>query len=293
LAFSIYSCIFAVSIDIASSLTWSLNMKISLAQLTLTDVSPAELVDIAATIGCDHVCLFPAMPVQSPIPIPTVADAAAARSLRARMESRGISAPHIEALFCRPGVNIEAFAPMLEMGAILGANRVTCLNYNANFDDAVAQLNAFCSLAESYGLVVAIEFTPRSATRSLAEAVRLLEATKFPSAGLVVDVLHLIRSGGAPADLAQLSEELVHCAQISDGPLTVPDEKRAHEALYDRQFPGEGEFPLVEFVQSLPRYTLLAIEVPAQRLAATVPPLERAQRALKGTRRVLEVSGLK
>src|SRR5579862_7724821 len=105
-------------------------MKISLAQLTLTDVSPAELVDIAAEIGCDHVCLFPAVPVESPIPIPTVADAAAARSLRARMESRGLSAPNIEALFCRPEVNVDSFAPTLEIGAILGAHRVTCLNYN-------------------------------------------------------------------------------------------------------------------------------------------------------------------
>ena len=266
-------------------------MKISLAQLTLTDASPEELVDIAAELGCHHVCLFPAVPIQSPMSVPTVTGAPAARDLRRLIDGRGLSVANVEAVFCSPAVSPQAFEKTMEIGAILGAQRISCLNMHPNFSAAVEQLGEFCTLAAGYGLVVAVEWTRRSETRSLPEALRLVQAVGVPSLGLVVDVLHLMRNGGVPADLASVPPGTIHYAQMSDGPLQMPGNQQAHEARFDRQFPGEGEFPLMEFVKILPPDIVVAIEAPAQRLAS-LPPLERARRAVDGTRRVLAAAGL-
>jgi hypothetical protein len=62
-------------------------------------------------------------------------------------------------------------------------------------------------------------------------------------------------------------------------------------AVFNRNFPGEGEFPLVGFVQHLPPDVVLSIEAPVNRLRPSLTPMERATRAVEGTRRVLAAAG--
>jgi sugar phosphate isomerase/epimerase len=106
---------------------------------------------------------------------------------------------------------------------------------------------------------------------------------------LEVDILQLIRSGGTPADLLAVDPSLIGRAQICDGPLNAMLEPR-YEAIEQRQIPGEGEFPLREFLQALPRKGLtLAAEVPLRNLVdAGVSGAERIRRVIQGTRKIIE-----
>jgi sugar phosphate isomerase/epimerase len=140
-------------------------------------------------------------------------------------------------------------------------------------------------------LTVVLEWFRFSSTRTLGAAIDLIRLASQPNIQLNVDVLHLTRNGGQPADLAAVNPALIHYAQISDGPLAQPESAQGDEAVFNRNFPGEGEFPLIEFVRHLPPDAVLSIEAPVNRLRATLTPLQRATRAVLGTRRVLAAAG--
>ena len=81
---------------------------------------------------------------------------------------------------------------------------------------------------------------------------------------------------------------MIASAQICDGPAHPSHEQYAYNALYERQLPGEGELPMVDFLAALPPHVTVGVEVPLKSLADQgIPPLERARRALTATRRVL------
>jgi len=267
-------------------------MLISLAPLTLRDCPPEQLVDVAAETGCDCVCLFPRMPFSTPVPLPTVDNAAAAKVLKRRIDDRGLSVCNVEAFICSATISPESFTELAEMGVILGARRVAALNFHPDFQGAVDRLSAFCELAAGYQLDVGFEWTLRSETKTLGDALRLIKAVNKQNLSLVVDVMHLMRSGGHPRELTTVEPHLLQYLQISDGPLNRAKEEIAEESISNRQFPGEGEFPLIELVQAFPSDAVIGIEAPTLNLAKTLTPLERARRAVEGTRRVIAAAKL-
>ena len=79
--------------------------------------------------------------------------------------------------------------------------------------------------------------------------------------------------------------------QICDGPPALPESAQGDESVFNRNFPGEGEFPLVGFVQHLPPDAVLSIEAPVNRLRPSLTPMQRATRAVEGTRRIPAAAG--
>ncbi len=136
-----------------------------------------------------------------------------------------------------------------------------------------------------------LEWFRYSSTKTLAAAVDLIRLIDQPNIQLNVDILHLMRNGDRPADLVTLAPALIHYAQISDGPMNQPESAQGDEALFNRNFPGEGEFPLVSFVRHLPPDAVLSIEAPVNRLRRSLTPMQRAARAVAGTRRILAAAG--
>jgi hypothetical protein len=68
----------------------------------------------------------------------------------------------------------------------------------------------------------------------------------------------------------------------------MPADQQLHEALSERMLPGDGEFPLREFVRALPQGVPIGLEVPMQSLKDKgVGPLERARLAVEASRRVI------
>jgi sugar phosphate isomerase/epimerase len=262
-------------------------IPLSLHQLTVTDVDSEQFVDIAAELGCDHVCLFLDMPdAQSPYPCVKSVDQA--RGLKQRLADNGMSVFNTDTFLVTPKTDFRRYEGMLEIAATLGAQVVDIVSVHPDPEAAAAIIDDFVKMAKGYGLRSVIEAIRFTRIKNLDDALHIIALCDNPDLALNVDIMHLMRSGRRPADLAaKAAPSLRYYAQISDGPIDMPDERQEWEANGDRMVPGTGEFPLVEFVRMLPPDGVVAVEAPLTRLKDSVPSLERARMVVKGARSVL------
>ena len=92
-----------------------------------------------------------------------------------------------------------------------------------------------------------LEFLPIFTVGTLADAVAVVTEADRPNGAVLVDTLHLARSGGSPDDLAPRARRLLPYLQVADAPAEPPGRERAalrDEALHGRLLPGDGELPL-------------------------------------------------
>lgn len=110
---------------------------------------------------------------------------------------------------------------------------------------------------------------------------------------ILVDLLHLHRSGGTPADLAKVDPALLRGAQLCDGPNEATREEYLDQALNERMVPGEGDMPVVDFLATLPRDLVFGLEIPLRKhIEAGEGHLDRARRLMKATRASLVKAGV-
>lgn len=108
-----------------------------------------------------------------------------------------------------------------------------------------------------------------------------------PNAGIVVDIMHLVRSGGSVEEVRRMDPALIGHLQLCDGPAVISDEDRAVEGLLNRLVPGDGDFPIRAFCEAAPPMPL-GLEVPYGSVAVRgLTPLERVERIVAGARRAL------
>src|SRR5579864_1749252 len=96
------------------------SMRISLHHLTVQDVSPTEVADIAAQTGYDSVCLFVKVP-NDPGDFPRVQSIQAARELRKKLSDLGLSVHNTDTCMIKPGVKPADYTETLDIAAALGA----------------------------------------------------------------------------------------------------------------------------------------------------------------------------
>jgi sugar phosphate isomerase/epimerase len=123
----------------------------------------------------------------------------------------------------------------------------------------------------------------------------VIRAVDHPRAKLLVDALHLARSGGSPEHLQGLPASLFSYAQICDAPAQLAKmdyDGLLHEAIDGRLLPGEGELPLQRLISALPPGLALAPEQRSRALRERYPDAaERAGAILRATRSLLQAVG--
>lgn len=265
---------------------------LSLAHLTVLTASPVELIELAATTGFDAVGLRLWPPLPGDTVAPVVEDKALQRAIRRKLRDTGIELFDIEAFWLRADNDPAAFRRAFEVGASLGARHVLLVGHDpdrARLTDGFART---CEDAVACGLSPMLEFIPYSAIRTLQEAHALILASGAGTAGLLVDALHLARSGGSPADLAAYPADLFRYLHLCDASATPPDgiEQLRAEARGARFFPGEGELWLEDLIKSVLPGTPIALEAPTLRHDG-LPTVERMRLAAKLARSVIERAG--
>jgi sugar phosphate isomerase/epimerase len=265
---------------------------LALDHLTVADTTPVALVETAHATGCRAICLFmQPMDVLPRMPqFDLYGDVRAQRDLRSRMEALGIGLDLAYPFTLAGRTDIDGFIPVLDCAATLGARAVNVLAYDREPARRVEKFGAFCELARARGLSVAVEFYPLSQARNLAEAIALTAAIGRPGeVGVNVDLLHLVRSGGTLAELADAPAGSILYAQQCDGPASYDRARWDFEASSQRLLAGQGVFDLAGFAAALPADCPVSVELPQDdALAAGVPVLDRARRAVDG---VLAVTG--
>lgn len=257
--------------------------ELALAHLTAIELAPSRLIDAAAAAGFDAVTLrlLPARPGDSVSPV--VSDSAQLSEARARLEAGGISVLEVEALHLAGSTSLGDVMPGLEAAAALGARHVLVVGDEPDGSRLAARLHELCERAAPLGLRPVLEFIPFTQVSSLQIALRVVEAAAHPAAGILVDALHLQRSGGATAELARLAAKrprLFPYAQLCDAPLEAPPGGTRglyREAVSDRRLPGDGELPLRELLRALPAGAPLSVETPVAALAGLDAPARVAR----------------
>lgn len=259
---------------------------LSLHQLTALDAPPEQLIAIAGTLGCTHVCLFTHVPERArgvyPLVMPEQVPAVQALLARHR-----VSLGNLE-VFPLDGSDQCDFEPGLAVGAALGAMRATAHIHDADHATAVARFAEFCDRAAQHGIIAGLEFNAFSAVRDVHSAAAIVRDADRSNGSLVLDLLHLFRCGGVPADAAAVAD-ITGYVQLSDGPRDMPQDTRWHEAVRERMLPGAGAFPIAETLPHLAPGTSFDVEVPqtAARKAG-VSAHERARRAVEASRRLID-----
>jgi sugar phosphate isomerase/epimerase len=239
---------------------------LSLAHLTILPADPLQLIECAAQAGFDAIGLRIQPPLAGDTIVPVVGDREMQRAIRRRLRETSLSLLDIEAFWIMPDTDMIAFRDAFAIGAELGARFVLVVGNDPDrmrLADRFAQL---CDHARANALIPMLEFIPYSEVRSLSDAHDLIVDTRATNAGLLVDALHLGRSGGSPADIALYAPELFHYMHLCDAPAAAPsrDGIRA-EARGGRLYPGEGGLALARFISSFPAATPIAIEAPSAR----------------------------
>ena len=265
--------------------------SLSLHHLTALQLSPVELVDLAAALGCSHVGLFTCLPPGIATRFPCIDTDEQEAAVAERLAITGVRVNNAEVFALREGVALADYRTELERAARLGARLATVHLHESSPSLARALLIDFCDLAASTGMRAALEFTSFSAVRSLHAALQVLESIQHPAACLAIDALHFFRNGGDPADLHAIPREWVGYLQLCDGPMAPPGDLY-REAVAARGIPGTGEFPLLALLDELGQGVMVDVEVPRETDRGNASSAaQHAAEAVEATRNLMRQAG--
>ncbi len=244
-------------------------IRTSLAHLTMIEASPLQLIEAAAAGGFDGV----GMRIVAPQPTDTLAhpligDDAKIRDVEARLKATGVAVFDVEVVWLAEHTDVATLKPALELGQRLGARHLLVCGNDAEPQRLETNLARLCELADAHGLGITFEFMPFVETKTLQQALTTLARIKQPNARLLVDALHLFRSGGTIDDITAIDPALLPYLHLCDALAHHPgaDGLRA-EARGGRFYPGEGALPLGDLLRAMPAGLPVAIEAPCARYA--------------------------
>lgn len=259
--------------------------RLSLDSLTLTDSQPQDAIRAAAEAGFDFCSLWIIPPPLFPSPI---VSAEKERECAAILADTGMRVSALEVFDLHSMAGVDECRPLLEMGARLGGQAALAINYsNADRGASAEILAKFAETAAEFGLATNLEPVAGGKSQTLAEACELIRVSGA-NVGICLDPHHLIRAGGTVADIAAVPSGLIRYVQLCDGPIPQPPEIAMTEAVCERFYPGDGDFPLLDFLRAAPKDVILGVESPSLRRAqAGASAADQAREAMASVRRLL------
>lgn len=253
-----------------------------LDHLSLYDVPAIELIEVAATLGCDAVSLF-----VSPLPLgpyrDLVNDQAAKAEVMRALRDNGLSVGIVEPFMLDDKIDWDMLERTAALTGELGGT-VNTLCFDKDRTRLEASAGRLADIARGAGAKMAIEGFTLSKVRTPADALALAQIAG-DDVGLTIDTLHVIRTGGSWVDFAVLPCDKIFHVQINDGPQLAPSDL-FREATTERLPPGDGEFDIASFLPLVPKTARLAVEAPFL-APSTMTPLERARIVVEKTRALM------
>ena len=242
---------------------------VSLAAGTVLDADPPGTVDSAATAGFGAVGLWFD---------PASWTAATTSAVERRLRATGLVALDMEPVIF--GRGSDPGDALVDTAVQLGVRHVLVASGPAERGEVVQRFGELCERAASGGVVVVLEFLPIFTIGTLDDAVAVVTEVDQPNGAVLVDTLHLARSGGSPDDLLSVPARLLPYLQVADAPAAPPASDRdalRDEALHGRMLPGDGALPLAATLAAVPDVPL-SIELRSSALMTRYPdPTDRAR----------------
>lgn len=239
--------------------------RLALDHITVVDATPLQLADAAFEAGFDAICPFlHSLDVMSAMPTYDMVTDLALRALFIeQLETLNLQVDVVYPFTLSKRTIVSEFKDTLACAKEVNASFANVLLYDRDAESRKGNFARFCDLAQGFGLRTVVEFYPASQIRNLEEAFQLVASIGDPTvAGINVDILHVLRSGGAIADILAIPPEYIAYAQLSDGPAHGTPDFLESEASEERMLPGNGDFDLHAFLGALPNECRTSIEVP-------------------------------
>ena len=260
---------------------------------TVLGCPPVEFVHLAADLGCRAISMKASTGPYNPYnpygydDFSFLGDAAARRRMAAALKDRDVSISLAEGFVVLPGRNLTDDLASLDVMRELGATRANVVTLDADLARSFDQFGAFAEAAADRGMQTTLEFAKSLALTDLETAVAAVRHVGRPDFSLLIDTMHVVRSGSTAADLAALDSSLFGYVQLCDSTLEQRGAAYRDDSS-DRLAPGEGELPLVDIMLALPEWLPVGAEVPMRsRATAGMPARTCAQLAVEGARGVL------
>jgi len=245
---------------------------LSLAAGVQLDVAPVDMATVAFQSGWPAVGIW--------FDGKTWTDAAS-REVRQRLDDTGVIALDIEPII--PSEDGNDFAEQLvEAAVVIGARHILFTSRLKDQARTTARYQQVCEMALPHGIIVVCEFLPIFPLNSLPMAKEIVTTSAVSNGGVLIDNLHLSRSGASVEDVRAMPTELFPYLQICDAPAQRPADFGGllDEALNGRLCPGEGSLPIAELLRAVPAVPL-SFEVRSKFLRDINDPVERAKYLLK------------
>jgi sugar phosphate isomerase/epimerase len=269
-----------------------LGSRLGLEMLTLLGMPPVEYIRLAGELGCAEVSTgLSGLPL-SMFGLPDVFypdwslrdDPALRREMKAAMADTGVRIGLAEGFRASAAEDVRACAADLDLFAELGALRVNAICMEDDFGMAKDKLAVLAEMAAMRGLIFTIEFFPPTGITSLGAALEVISHIGKGKARLLLDTMHLFRTGGTVAQIAALDPDLIGYVQLADSSLGPWDEAYMQTAMFARDVPGEGELPLRELIAALPASVTISLEVPRLGALRSGSPRDHAARCVAAAR---------
>lgn len=263
--------------------------EIGIDTISVFDMPPLDYVALAADLDIGAISIAPAPFVENPHEYPawSLRDAATRRKTIAALRDRGVAISVGEGFLVMPGREVDSVAGDLDLMGELGATRVNLVALHRDLAWSFDQVAKFAEMAAERGLQPLLEFIPGIALADLATGVAAARQAGHGCA-VVVDFMHLVRSGGSAADIAALDPALVGHVQLCDVPLVSTHPNYGLEARDYRLPPGEGELPLAALMAAVPEGVTVGLEVPMlDRARAGIGPHARLSACIAATRALI------
>jgi sugar phosphate isomerase/epimerase len=265
--------------------------RLGIELLSVFGMPPVEFIELAARLGCRFISTgltgFPLPQLGQP-EFSLKDDPALRRRILAAMDDTGVSIALGDGMLILPGADIADRAEDLDILAELRVPRVNSVSLDPDRERTFDQLALLAELAAERGMQTTTEPAPGTAVSDLTAGVEARKHVGRSDFQLLIDTMHLVRSGFGAADLAALEPGSIGYAQLSDTTLQPRMDNYMQEATFERMVPGEGELPLQDIVDALPPDIVISLEVPRLSMAeGGVSHFERVKPCVEAARRLL------
>ena len=260
---------------------------ISLAAATVLDAEPAVAIDAAARAGFGALGLRWDTERHKGLSL---------GGFRRQLNDAGLILLDLEVIRLGPEAGMDSHRRVVDVAAELRPRWLLTVSHHTDADRTRDELLEIAQMLEPIECGISLEFMVFTELRTAGAALDMVASVRAAGAhniGVLVDALHLDRSGGSPAGLpGAIAEHLSYvqlCDARTDSRPGVDDvQALAHEARHARLFPGEGDLPLSELLQAVPETTVISVEVQSREWADRANPADRAAHAMKTTLQIIE-----
>ena len=217
--------------------------------------------------------------------------ASTSREVKKRIDDTGIEIVDMEVVRLGRGDDNGKF--LIDAAYEVGAKNILVVSSLSSAQETADRISQLCSQAEDGNICVCLEFMKFTNVKNLSDALEIVGLVDAPNVGILLDLLHVVRSGTSFNEIRACDPKLFPYVQWCDGtrnPVGWSNADLVTDALDDRLIPSEGKLNASEFESLFGKDIPFSIEVRSKALRENFPDFsERSKHVLDYTLAALPI----